>query len=145
MPFTRDFSHTAQKLLEIATSRFHRNLETAKLRHQECTHHWPVDRITAAPSDSSSLPLLCPGLFSPIQTASNCSLHRNQNFQKEWACGIAKGLFPIFMSSKSSSHHSIHHNSNHHQTKFKLVDGTVCNTSIKICWKNLLMRMKSGC
>ena len=28
---------------------------------------------------------------------------------------------------------------------FKLVDGTVCNPSIKICWKNLWMRMNRGC
>ena len=27
----------------------------------------------------------------------------------------------------------------------KLVVGTVCNPSIKICWKNLLMRMNRGC
>ena len=27
----------------------------------------------------------------------------------------------------------------------KLVDGTVCNPKIKICWRNLLMRMNRGC
>ena len=26
-----------------------------------------------------------------------------------------------------------------------LVDGTVCNPSIKICWKSLLMRTNLGC
>ena len=26
-----------------------------------------------------------------------------------------------------------------------LVDGTVCNPSVRICWKNLLMRMNRGC
>ena len=28
---------------------------------------------------------------------------------------------------------------------FKIVDGTVCNPSIKVCWRNLLIRMNRGC
>ena len=30
-------------------------------------------------------------------------------------------------------------------SKRKMVDGTVCDPSIQICWKNVLMGMHRGC
>ena len=64
-----------------------------------------------------SLQLWCPGSSSPIQTASDCSLHRDQNFPEKVSLRKSHWFVPkIHASQPSSCHHSIREHSSHHQT-----------------------------
>ena len=64
-----------------------------------------------------SLQLLCPSSSSPIQTASDCSLHRDQNFPEKMSLRNGHWFVPnIHASQPSSCHHSIREHSSHHQT-----------------------------
>ena len=61
-----------------------------------------------------SLQLLCPGSSSPIQTASDCSLHRDQNFPEKVSLRNGHLFVPkIHASQPSSCHHSIREHSSH--------------------------------
>ena len=88
--------------------------------------------------DRSSLgmcspPLLCPGSYSPIHTASDYSLHQDQNFPVTvslWNCHkFAPNLRAI---QPRSSHHPIHHNSSHHRNKWCPCKNCQSDTSVQI-------------
>ena len=104
---------------------FHRNLDSAKHHHQECTHHWPFDRIAhlllhpdRGSTEMCSLQLLCPRSFTPDETASDCSLHQDQNFPEQVSLRNCHRCVPNRHAKQpTSSQHSIHHNSSQHQTK----------------------------
>ena len=81
-----------------------------------------------------SLPLLCTGSFSPIQTASDNSLHQGQNFPVNVGLrNCHKFCAPTFFAIQTlSSHHSIHRNSSHHQTRTCQRKNCQCDTSVQI-------------
>ena len=66
----------------------------------------------------SSLQLLCSGSSSTIQTASDCSWHRDPNFQVATSLQKCHTFIPNFRAiQQKSTHHSIHQNSNHRSMK----------------------------
>ena len=104
---------------EIWANRFHRMLVIAKLHHQESIHHWKSDRIfhlllllDKSSMGMCSLQLLCPGSFSPIQTSSHFSWHRDANFQVEMSLQMCHTLVPnLHATQQNSNQHSIPPNS----------------------------------
>ena len=140
--FARDLCSTAQHFCvhqwlfhsEIWAIRSRRILGIAKLHHRESIHHWQSDKIfhLLLLLDQSSigmcrLQLLCPGWFSPIQTASDHWWHWHPNLQVKMSLRKSHTLFPNLRAiqqnsshhsiDQNSSHRSIRHHSNHHSRK----------------------------
>ena len=105
------------------------------LHHQECTSQWSCNKIfrlllhlDRSLMHMCSLEFMCPGSSSPIRTASDCSLHQDQNFPGKVGLRIRHRFVPnLHASVPSSSHHSMHLDSSHRQTRN--CQGYVCADS----------------
>ena len=146
--FVRDLSGIAQHFCavqqifssETEANRFHYNLATAKVHHQEYIRYWLLDEfvhllllLDRGPVDICLLQLLCSDSLSPIRTISNCLWHQDQHFSWKESLPNCLAFDPILHAMQLNSvRHSIQRKSNCRHTKSGLCAGFLWHTLVQI-------------